>query len=100
MMLSLKLFSIPHSCPHIRDHCDVITPLIETQVYRLSQSHYQEFYDNVVRLMYLSMYDIRVVRFIRYNEQQVLYSTPRFIRSRRPIPLLAPSLVLFPPCSA
>ena len=24
---------------------------------------------------------------------------PRFIRSRRPIPLLAPSLVLFPPCS-
>ena len=25
---------------------------------------------------------------------------PRFIRSRRPTPLLAPSLVLFPPCSA
>ena len=25
---------------------------------------------------------------------------PRFIRSRRPIPLLAPSLVLFPPCSS
>ena len=25
---------------------------------------------------------------------------PRFIRSRRPIPLLAPSLVLFPPRSA
>jgi hypothetical protein len=24
---------------------------------------------------------------------------PRFIRSRRPIPLLSPSLVLFPPCS-
>ena len=24
---------------------------------------------------------------------------PRFIRSRRPIPLLPPSLVLFPPCS-
>ena len=24
---------------------------------------------------------------------------PRFIRSRRPIPLLAPSLVLFPQCS-
>ena len=24
---------------------------------------------------------------------------PCFIRSRRPIPLLAPSLVLFPPCS-
>ncbi len=48
----------------------MITPLLETQVYRLSQSHYQEFYDNVMRLMYLSMYDIRVVRFIRYNEQQ------------------------------
>ena len=27
-------------------------------------------------------------------------SLPRFIRSRRPTPLLAPSLVLFPPCSA
>ncbi len=26
--------------------------------------------------------------------------SPRFIRSRRPIPLLAPSLVIFPPCSA
>ena len=25
---------------------------------------------------------------------------PRFIRSRRPTPLLSPSLVLFPPCSA
>ena len=25
---------------------------------------------------------------------------PRFIRSRRPFPLLAPPLVLFPPCSA
>ena len=25
---------------------------------------------------------------------------PRFIRSRRPTPLLTPSLVLFPPCSA
>ena len=24
---------------------------------------------------------------------------PRFVRSRRPIPLLAPSFVLFPPCS-
>ncbi len=24
---------------------------------------------------------------------------PRYIRSRRPIPLKAPSLVLFPPCS-
>jgi hypothetical protein len=32
--------------------------------------------------------------------REVLYSTTRFIRSRRPIPLLAASLVLFPPCSA
>ena len=29
MILSLKLVSIPHSCPHMSGHCDVITPPIE-----------------------------------------------------------------------
>jgi hypothetical protein len=26
IILSLKLVSMPHSCPHMTDHCDVITP--------------------------------------------------------------------------
>jgi hypothetical protein len=26
IILSLKLASIPHSCPHMPGHCDVITP--------------------------------------------------------------------------
>ena len=30
IILSLKLVSIPHSCPHVTDHCDVITPPRET----------------------------------------------------------------------
>jgi hypothetical protein len=29
IILSLKLVSIPHSCPRMSDHCDVITPPIE-----------------------------------------------------------------------
>ena len=29
IILSLKLVSIPHSCPHMSGHCDVITPPIE-----------------------------------------------------------------------
>ena len=29
IILSLKLVSIPHSCPHMTGHCDVITPPIE-----------------------------------------------------------------------
>lgn len=27
IILSLKLASMPHSCPHMPGHCDVITPL-------------------------------------------------------------------------
>ncbi len=31
IILNLKLVSMPHSCPHMPGHCDVITPTIETE---------------------------------------------------------------------
>ena len=53
----------------------------------------------VVGLMMVKSSAMRIsIPFDLSSRSSILF--PRFIRSRRPTPILAPSLVLFPPCSA
>ena len=53
----------------------------------------------VVCLIMEKTSDMRISIFLDLSSRPCI-PLPRFIRSRRPTPLLASSLVLFPPCSA